>query len=80
MTYMKVTPSTTVEVPDHKNLLAAWRIHGGPAMLVARFIVRKPLTESQLLRLPEALKERLHCLDDAVDFLERLFGLEDPRS
>ena len=29
--------------------------------------------------MPEALKERLHCPDDSVGFLERLYGLEDPR-
>lgn len=34
---------------------------------------------SQLRRLPEALKARLHSPDDSVDFLERLYRLEDPR-
>jgi hypothetical protein len=79
MTFMRIQRSTTIEVPDHKNLLAAWRLHGGPGSLVARFIVDKPLTASQLSRLPEALKARLHSPDDSVDFLERLYGLEDPR-
>jgi len=77
--YMKYTASAIIEVPDHKNLLAAWRLHGGPGTLVGRFIVGKPLTASQLSRLPEALKARLYSPDDSVDFLERLYGLEDPR-
>jgi len=79
MTFMRIQRSTTIEVPDHKNLLAAWRLHGGPGTLVGRFIVDKPLTASQLSRLPEALKARLCSPDDSVDFLERLYGLEDPR-
>jgi len=79
MTFMRIQRSTTIEVPDHKNLLAAWRLHGGPGTLVGRFIVGKPLTASQLSRLPEALKARLCSPDDSVDFLERLYGLEDPR-
>lgn len=81
MAYLKFTPPATIEVPDHKNLLAAWMLHGpGTGSLVRfRFIVGKPLTASQLRRLPEALKERLQCADDSVAFLERLYGLEDPR-
>lgn len=50
-----------------------------PCSLAAHFIVKRPLTVSQLRRLPEALKKKLHCPDDSVDFLERLHGLEDPR-
>lgn len=79
MTVMRIQRSTAIEVPDHKSLIAAWRLHGGPGSLVARFIVDKPLTASQLSRLPEALKARLHSPDDSVDFLERLYCLEDPR-
>jgi hypothetical protein len=80
MAYMKISPSTgTIEVPDHKSLLAAWREYGGPLCFVRRFIVGKPLTASQLRRLPEALKERLHGPNNALDFLDRLYGLEDPR-
>ena len=44
-----------------------------------RFTFGKPLTESPLRRLPEALKGRLYCPDGSVGFLERLYSLEDPR-
>ena len=50
-----------------------------PATLVGRILVDKPLTALQLSRLPEALKVRLHSPDDSVGFLDRLYGLEDPR-
>jgi len=42
-----------------------------------RFIVGKPLTASQLSRLPDALKAR--GSDGSLGFLARLYGLEDPR-
>jgi hypothetical protein len=51
-----------------------------PRPRVGRFIVEKPLTVSQLRRLPKALKERLQCADDSVDELERLNRLEDTRT
>jgi hypothetical protein len=77
---MKISPSTgTIEVLDHKSLIAAWREYGGPLCFVRHFIVGKQLTASQLRRLPEALKARLHSPDDSVGFLDRLYGLEDPR-
>lgn len=56
MSYMHVIQLATIEVPDHKNLLAAWHSYGG---IVRRFIVRKPLTQSQLARLPKALRDLL---------------------
>jgi len=59
MTFMRIQRSTTIEVPDHKSLLAAWRLHGGPLSLVGRFIVDKPLTLPQLNRLPKALRQLL---------------------
>ena len=58
MTYMRFNPAT-VTVPNHKNLLAAWKQYGGPLSVVGRFIVEKPLTESQLRRLPKGLRELL---------------------
>jgi hypothetical protein len=59
MTYMKITgPRPSIEVPDHKNLIAAWRLYGHTP-LVGRFTVRKPLTASQLRRLPVELRDRL---------------------
>lgn len=79
MTHMQIKRLTEIEVADHKNLRAAWRSHGGIDTLVGRFIVRKPLTASQLSRLPKALKAKLHCPDDALDFLERLAALPDLR-
>lgn len=62
---------------DSRNLLAAWKLYGGPDTPAGRFIVHKPLTPAQLRRLPEALKDLLQS--DDVIFLERLYGLEDPR-
>lgn len=59
MTYTLVSRSATIEVPDHKNLLAAWRIHGGPLSLVGSWVVKKPLTSAQLRRLPADLRARL---------------------
>lgn len=79
MTITKVSPQTgTIEVPDFKSLMAAWKTYGGPFCMVRRFIVEKPLTASQLGRLPGPLRARI-AVDDAVVWLERLYGLEDPR-
>jgi hypothetical protein len=76
---MKVSPQTgTIEVPDLKSLMAAWRTYGGPFCMDRRFIVEKPLTVSQLRRLPGPLRARLE-FDEAVVWLERLYCLEDPR-
>jgi len=79
MFVMRIQPSATIEVEDFKNLLAAWRIHGGPDTLVGAFVVTKPLTEAQLRRLPSALRELVECPGDSVAWLERLYALEDPR-
>jgi hypothetical protein len=76
---MHVHRSATIEVPDIHNLRAAWKTYGGPLCLVSRFVVQKPLTQSQLQRLPKALRELVSCPDDSVAWLERLYGLEDPR-
>ena len=81
MAFMKVSPQTgTIEVPNLKSLIAAWRTYGGPFCMVRRFIVRreKPLTVLQLRRLPGPLRARL-VSDEAVVWLEHLYGLEDPR-
>jgi hypothetical protein len=56
MTYLKVTALASIEVPDHRNLRAAWRSYG---TLVESFTVRKPLTAAQLRRLPADLRNRL---------------------
>jgi hypothetical protein len=78
LAFMKISPQTgTIEVPDLKSLTAAWRTYGGPFCMVRHFIVAKPLTASQLSRLPGPLKARLEP-DDMV-WLERLYRLEDPR-
>jgi hypothetical protein len=77
---MKISgPRATVTVPDLKGLRAAWA-HLCPGTLVGRFIVQKPLTPAQLRRLPVDLRDRLESMDDSVGFLERLYGLEDPRT
>ncbi len=59
MSYMQVKSSATIEVPDHKGLLAAWKLYG-PGPLVGRFIVNEPLTKAQLRRLPSGLRELLN--------------------
>jgi hypothetical protein len=59
MLYLKVAASATIETTNHKDLLAAWRLYGGPGSLVGRFIVWKPLTEAQLWRLPADLRSIL---------------------
>jgi hypothetical protein len=57
MTYLKITALASIEVPDHKNLMAAWRSY---CPLVESFTVRKPLTPAQLRRLPADLRTRLN--------------------
>lgn len=59
MTYANVHSTTTVTVPDYKNLMAAWKEYGGQVSLVGRFIVKKPLTAAQLRRLPKGLRTLL---------------------
>jgi hypothetical protein len=72
--------TVTLAVADHKSLLVAWRIHGGHRTPVPlRFIVAKPLTDSQFRRLPRQLKPLIDSPDDSVVFLEWLYSLEDPR-
>jgi hypothetical protein len=58
MPYLKITALASIEVPDHKNLIAAWRSYG-PGSLVGSFTVRKPLTQKQLCGLPSELRARL---------------------
>jgi hypothetical protein len=70
-----------IPVADCKSLLVAWRMHGGPnAPASLRFIVAKPLTDSEFRRLPDALKGLIDSPDDSVVFLNWLYGLEDPRT
>jgi hypothetical protein len=59
--FMNIRALTTIEAPDHKGLLTAWKLYRGPLalVLVGRFIVKKPLTASQHRRLPKGLRERL---------------------
>ena len=53
MSIFKVRAATTITVPDHRNLLAAWKRYDAPTrMLIGSFHVEKPLTEAQLRRLP----------------------------
>lgn len=56
MTYLKITALASIEVPDHRNLVAAWQSYG---TLVESFTVRKPLTAAQFRRLPAELRARL---------------------
>ncbi len=59
MSVMKISAWATIEVSSHKNLLAAWRIYGGPATLVGSFVTSEPLTSAQRRRLPGGLRDRL---------------------
>jgi len=62
MPFAKITRSTTIEVQDHQTLLAEWSEWGkcGPArMLIGHFIVKQPLTKSQLARMPKRLRALL---------------------
>jgi hypothetical protein len=80
MDFTRVRRTVTIVVADHKSLLLAWRMHGGPRpALSLRFIVAKPLTDSQFRRLPRELKPLIDSPDDSIVFLEWLYSLEDPR-
>ncbi len=76
---MRIQRATTITVPDYNSLVFAWRLHGGPGTIAKSFIVEKPLTDAQLRRLPKDLKRMIQSPDDSLDFLERLYRLEDPR-
>jgi len=81
MDFAPVRRTVTIAVADHKSLLVAWRMHGGPRCAAAlRYIVAKPLTDSQFRRLPRELKPLIDSPDDSVAFLEWLYSLEDPRA
>jgi len=69
-----------IEVDDYESLLAAWPYYRVAVKdrLIARFVVKKPLTEAQFHRLPVDLRELVET-DDAVSWLEWLHSLEDPR-
>lgn len=80
MAFKRIEPSTVVTVHTYESLLAAWKSFGSARSLVARFVFAgRPLATSQTSRLPNELRERLEFLDDSLDFLERLYRLEDPR-
>jgi hypothetical protein len=82
MYVMRLSKSATIEVPDHNSLLGAWRTYGGvgPFCPVGRFIVKKPLTASQLKRLPNGLRQLISYPDGlGVSWFDELYRLEDPR-
>ena len=77
----RINQGVTIPVADYKSLLVAWRMHGRPKRPQAlRFIVAKPLTDSEFRQLPNALKGLIDSPDDSIAFLEWLYNLEDPRS
>jgi hypothetical protein len=81
MDSIRTRETLTIPVADHKSLLIAWRMHGGPQSPVSlRFILAKPLTYAQFRRLPVGLTALIKFPDDSVAFLKRLYSLEDPRS
>jgi hypothetical protein len=55
--FAKITRGTTIEVQNLKMLLFAWRTYD--RSLIARYLVREPLTEKQLSKLPAGLRERV---------------------
>ena len=59
MLCLHVTKHARVTVPNHQSLRPLWRLHGGPATLIGSIAVSKPLTASQLRRLPSGLRERI---------------------
>jgi hypothetical protein len=78
----------TVEVKDYANLREAWRVYG-KSWVVGRYVVADRLTGAQLKRLPKSLRQKLihgktaseyHGEQKGIAELERMFGLEDPRS
>jgi hypothetical protein len=58
MSYCRIEAATIVSVPNHKNLLAAWKLYGAEG-LVKTFKCDKPLTDAQRRRLPAGLREAL---------------------
>jgi hypothetical protein len=80
-----IKPSTTVEVADYRNLIGQWRnMPKSARRLVGVWVVEK-ITSTQKKRLPADLRQKLVVGHDAkktrddVQFLERLYRLEDPR-
>ena len=80
MSVCRIMRSTTITVPDHKNLVDTYRSlkKRNADFLIGAFVVENPLTPSQFKRLPAELK-RLIKSGEAVTELERLCRLEDPR-
>ncbi|HEY0263631.1 MAG TPA: hypothetical protein VGC07_03825 [Granulicella sp.] len=78
--YIKVSPTTTVTVQNHADLLRQWRSlrPTGADMLVGQFVVLQPLTARQIGRLPQELRAKLAAF--SVEDLERLFELPDTRA
>jgi hypothetical protein len=58
--FMRISALATIDALNHKSLLEAWRIYGGPGTLVKSFTVEKPLTPAQLRRLPAELRALLN--------------------
>jgi hypothetical protein len=54
------SPSAIVSVLEYEDLLPAWKDDGGPETQ-CRFHVSRLLTQSQVDRLPKALRLRLKC-------------------
>lgn len=55
MTYSRIAQPALVEVPAHRDLIAAWKLFG----TIARYSCARPLTEAQRRRLPRELRSRL---------------------
>jgi hypothetical protein len=58
MVLYRCLPTTVVHVPNYESLRAAWKA-SERGFFVKSFNCRKPLTASQLRRLPKELKAKL---------------------
>jgi hypothetical protein len=58
MSYCRIEAATKITVPNHRNLMAAWKLYGGSG-LVGSFVCEATLTASQAARLPSALRSKL---------------------
>ena len=60
MHYEAISSGSTIRVLGHKGLLTSWRSYDHRArLLIGRYLLEKPLTASQLKRLPADLRQRV---------------------
>jgi hypothetical protein len=59
LSFIRTVQTAIMEVPDLADLRLWYKLTGGDLSPVGKFIVRKPLTESQRRKLPEDLRWRV---------------------